>query len=66
VAGDIDCGEAAGNIEETMAVPGAVLVVPYDLTAIVDPLGGGASLARACLWQPYFTFNCHSDYCHSD
>jgi hypothetical protein len=38
-AGDIDRGEAAAAIEETGLVPGAVGGIPYDLAAIVDPVG---------------------------
>ncbi len=42
-AGDIDGGEAAVGIEETMGA--AADVPPYDLAAIVDPVCGGVKPA---------------------
>jgi hypothetical protein len=40
---DIDCGEAAADVEETMLglVRKAIGVRPYDLAAMVDPGGEG-------------------------
>src|SRR5262245_48947966 len=40
-ARDIDCGEAAGGIEETMEAEIGRDIDPNDLAAIVDPIGGG-------------------------